>query len=648
MKKHLLKTMLVATGLLTSAVSAWADGTITATLVHTAGTAYGAAAGTANTVDASAEYFNNDNTGSRAWDGWAFAEFSYEIPDGEKIKSATLTWKIKNAKPYASSLYYLNAGTTIDYNAILAETKATFQYNGSRTFIETTTNNPKGDISYTTDVTDAITKTSSQKFTIFQFTGNNGSATLYGKASDFAPTLTITTASASAMTTYDVKYTDEQGNEIKTSKSYDVTIGDDATAGSEDMASFFINDKKYIYKSGNTTIKANEDATQNVITLVFRQAETWDYTVNASVNGKTKEIVSGFDFEGESVAYNYPQYFNVDGVLYEASRGKSGYYLDNATLDADNKIITVNYSATNKKNVVYYSEAEEIEGLTPTNGSLANIRCSNGLGAYNANEAAIKIVNLPAGNYNVTATVWGTRDNNILLNYGESENLAFATTGSIASYTLPMTLKSRTDITIPQCGTKNAMLDYLYIQKLSEIATISSAEYATYVTTSAVKVPENVKVLTVKANTTGIETAELAAGTVIPAGTAVVLNAEAGDYTLELADEAGTTPANNDLTPATADITADGTQYCLTQNKEGKVGFAKVKAGVNIPAGKAYLVVSDAAAANFFALDGSTTAIKNVEAAQTADNTYYTLQGVKVERPAKGIYIKNGKKVVIK
>ena len=29
MKKHLLKTMLVATGLLTSAVSAWADGVIT-------------------------------------------------------------------------------------------------------------------------------------------------------------------------------------------------------------------------------------------------------------------------------------------------------------------------------------------------------------------------------------------------------------------------------------------------------------------------------------------------------------------------------------------------------------------------------------------------------------------------------------------
>ena len=30
------------------------------------------------------------------------------------------------------------------------------------------------------------------------------------------------------------------------------------------------------------------------------------------------------------------------------------------------------------------------------------------------------------------------------------------------------------------------------------------------------------------------------------------------------------------------------------------------------------------------------------------DGAYYTLQGVKVENPTKGIYIKNGKKVIIK
>ena len=42
------------------------------------------------------------------------------------------------------------------------------------------------------------------------------------------------------------------------------------------------------------------------------------------------------------------------------------------------------------------------------------------------------------------------------------------------------------------------------------------------------------------------------------------------------------------------------------------------------------------------------TAIKNVETSATADGAYYTLQGVKVEKPTKGIYVHNGKKVIIK
>lgn len=46
---------------------------------------------------------------------------------------------------------------------------------------------------------------------------------------------------------------------------------------------------------------------------------------------------------------------------------------------------------------------------------------------------------------------------------------------------------------------------------------------------------------------------------------------------------------------------------------------------------------------------GGVTEIKNVETVKTHhDNAYYTLQGIKVLNPTKGIYIHNGKKVVIK
>ncbi len=46
--------------------------------------------------------------------------------------------------------------------------------------------------------------------------------------------------------------------------------------------------------------------------------------------------------------------------------------------------------------------------------------------------------------------------------------------------------------------------------------------------------------------------------------------------------------------------------------------------------------------------DNTTTAISVVQQAKPADNAYYTLQGVRVATPAKGIYIHNGKKIIIR
>ena len=45
---------------------------------------------------------------------------------------------------------------------------------------------------------------------------------------------------------------------------------------------------------------------------------------------------------------------------------------------------------------------------------------------------------------------------------------------------------------------------------------------------------------------------------------------------------------------------------------------------------------------------GGVTEIKHVEVEKNADNAYYTLQGVKVLRQTRGIFIHNGKKIVIK
>jgi hypothetical protein len=47
-------------------------------------------------------------------------------------------------------------------------------------------------------------------------------------------------------------------------------------------------------------------------------------------------------------------------------------------------------------------------------------------------------------------------------------------------------------------------------------------------------------------------------------------------------------------------------------------------------------------------LIGGTTGIHAIGSDAKKDNNFYTLQGVRVDKPTKGIYIQNGKKIIIK
>ena len=71
---------------------------------------------------------------------------------------------------------------------------------------------------------------------------------------------------------------------------------------------------------------------------------------------------------------------------------------------------------------------------------------------------------------------------------------------------------------------------------------------------------------------------------------------------------------------------------------------------VTIPAGKAYLNVAAAGSRlNIIFDDNNTTSISTIANSQEPTaNSYYDLQGRRVAQPSKGLYIVNGKKVVVK
>jgi hypothetical protein len=84
--------------------------------------------------------------------------------------------------------------------------------------------------------------------------------------------------------------------------------------------------------------------------------------------------------------------------------------------------------------------------------------------------------------------------------------------------------------------------------------------------------------------------------------------------------------------------------------KGGVVGFVKVKSGVKIPAGKAYLYIDTPPAAREFIGFGDDVTGVNVVKGQKKEgrSEYFNLAGQRVAQPTKGLYIVNGKKVILK
>lgn len=147
-------------------------------------------------------------------------------------------------------------------------------------------------------------------------------------------------------------------------------------------------------------------------------------------------------------------------------------------------------------------------------------------------------------------------------------------------------------------------------------------------------------------------------GYYIPAGTGVLVNSSKTTvpYYLPLEGGYGTVlepvTADNLLRPATEAMTGDCKFYRLAyDNYTAKTGLgfyygAANGAAFTCKAGGAYLAVPAAVASvKGFTLGSLEDAIKNVEMAEQS-GAIYDLQGRRVEKAQKGLYIVNGKKVV--
>lgn len=138
---------------------------------------------------------------------------------------------------------------------------------------------------------------------------------------------------------------------------------------------------------------------------------------------------------------------------------------------------------------------------------------------------------------------------------------------------------------------------------------------------------------------------------IIKAGEAVVLSSTASGISLTYTSTETTGDyTGNALLGSNAEVAQEsGYTYYALANLTNGLGFYKLGSGVSIPANKAYIkVASSSGARSFYGLDGdNATGINNISVSEE-NKEYYDLNGRRVIQPTKGLYIVNGKKVVIK
>lgn len=171
--------------------------------------------------------------------------------------------------------------------------------------------------------------------------------------------------------------------------------------------------------------------------------------------------------------------------------------------------------------------------------------------------------------------------------------------------------------------------------------TIGEAGWSTFVSPLAVSLPDNLKAYTVISANDG--TATLIDVNAIEAKEPVLLYGAAGEYTLNVIDQANAT--HNLLKASTSYFKANGSQYVLANGSKG-IGFYKAAQGTIINGGKGYLSITGSASNEF--VFGIEDGIHETVTSNKEDNVYYNLQGVRVDKPTMGVYIVNGKKVVLK
>jgi hypothetical protein len=372
-------------------------------------------------------------------------------------------------------------------------------------------------------------------------------------------------------------------------------------------------------------------------------ASSFDYTVKAvDPNGsELQTFASGTS--SEAVTVSYPRAIKVGEVWYTCPS------TNNFSIEASSITPNPTITYTADESIVHFMEAEAITASQVVESA----SCSGGKYVnYYGGPKSFSFVE--AGKYELETNVASRNTNSSLEIYtadGTESVAKIAKNGSLGIRTCQFDVEANSTMRVggPYYSDKfqNSLgFDYVLIRKVNtpiDIKTTGTTFSSAYPIDCA-NLPEGVTAYKVT-NMTSSQVTAVEVTEAVAANTGLILKAAtAGSINIPVAATGADISATNLLKAAVTATAVDANAaYGLSDGK-----FVKLNAG-NVPAGKAYLLATSIQAPELGIDFGGVTAITNTNRTNDTNNgAFFDLQGRKVAQPTKGLYIVNGKKVIMK
>ncbi len=486
--------------------------------------------------------------------------------------------------------------------------------------------------------------------------------------------VTIEAVDASSSAEYTLKYVDENNNTLKSVVKVGIK-NDNPSVEDSEKANFFVSDVKYKYVSDDASNKTIEGDGSTVVTIVCKVCDKYNYTVTTSYGSETLPYTaSGWTWEDElNVNISYPRY-QLSGTQLVQKTPNNNNLTQNITVSSNGYSTDFAYSSVEGiDNVYLLAEAEDLGTTLANNSTSFTDRVSGRKIIYGASGT---LLTLPAGKYIFTLGVIGGDNDNHKTSYvvkaGDITIAEGTCTGNFLTNITgsEFSIDRNTDITFTCSDPSSSRgIDLIYIQKTGDVelpanvtATLGKNGYTTFASAYDLDLSNLNGFKAYTATLSGAELSFTECTSKVVAGTGLLLKGTAdAEVEIPVATADAAAVSGNALTGVTAPTAmksdADG-NYIFVMKKAASAADAltflplTTESEVTVPAGKAYVAVpasaftGGGARALNVSFGNEATGINAVEATAQKEGAY-NLNGQRVMQPTKGLYIVNGKKVII-